>query len=80
MNGKDTEQKSLKEKIIRIKEHIVTHMTMAILRPFNRHKMIHLDHVQLDADNPIVLNLTTHFLSHTYTLYTAKGNKKLTML
>ena len=55
VNRKDTEQKSLKEKIIRIKEHIVTHMTMAILRPFNRHKMIHLDHVQLDADNPIVL-------------------------
>ena len=30
-------------------------MTMAVLRPFNRHKMINLDHVRLDPRNPIVL-------------------------
>ena len=29
-------------------------MTIAILRPFNRHRMVDLDHVRQDPDNPIV--------------------------
>ena len=46
--------KSLKDRIISLKERIVTRTTIAILRPFNRHKMVDLDHVKLDPDNPVV--------------------------
>lgn len=45
---------SLKDRIISLKERIVTSMTIAILRPFNRHRMVDLDHVKQDAGNPIV--------------------------
>ncbi len=47
-------EKTLKEKIVRLKEQIVTRITVGILRPFNRHKMVDLDHVKTDPDNPIV--------------------------
>lgn len=30
-------------------------MTMGILRPFNRHRMVDMDHVRLDPEDPIVL-------------------------
>ena len=46
--------KSLKDRIISLKERIVTSMTIAMLRPFNRHRMVDLDHVRLDPDNPVV--------------------------
>ena len=46
--------KSLKDRIISLKEQIVTSMTIAMLRPFNRHRMVDLDHVKLDPDNPVV--------------------------
>ena len=45
---------SLKQKIISLKERFVTQMTIALLRPFNRHRMVNLDHVKTDPDNPIV--------------------------
>ena len=48
-------KKTLKEKIIRVKENIVTRMTMGILRPFYRHRMVGIENVRLDTDNPIVL-------------------------
>lgn len=37
-----------------LKEKIVTRMTMGLLRPFNRHRIIHLEHVSIDAENPVV--------------------------
>ena len=37
-----------------MKERIVTAVTIAILRPFNRHKMADLEHVKQDPENPIV--------------------------
>lgn len=37
-----------------LKERIVTAVVIAILRPFNRHKMVDLDHVKLDPENPVV--------------------------
>lgn len=40
--------------IIRIKEKTVTFLTMGILRPFNRHRMVNLDHIREDSENPIV--------------------------
>ena len=46
--------KSLKDRIISLKERIVTRTTIAILRPFNRHRMVDFDHVKLDPDNPVV--------------------------
>ena len=46
--------KSLKDRIISLKERIVTSMTIAMLRPFIRHRMVDLDHVKLDPDNPVV--------------------------
>jgi len=45
---------NLRAKIIRLKEKIVTQTTIGILRPFNRHQMVDLDHVRSDPDNPIV--------------------------
>lgn len=45
---------TLKDRIVSLKERIVTSMTIAILRPFNRHKMVDLDHVNPDPENPIV--------------------------
>ena len=49
-----TSRKSLKHRIVRLKEDIVTRMTIGILKPFNRHRMVHLDHVRTDPDNPLV--------------------------
>lgn len=49
-----TSRKSLKDRIVRLKEDIVTKMTIGILKPFNRHRMVHLDHVRTDPDNPLV--------------------------
>ena len=45
---------SLIEKKAGLKEKFVTRVVVGILRPFNRHKMVHLDHVHTDTDNPIV--------------------------
>ena len=36
------------------KEKLVTKVVVGILRPFNRHKMVHLDHIRQDRDNPLV--------------------------
>ena len=47
-------EKTIKEKIISFKERVVTGITVAMLKPFNRHKMVDLDHVKQDPDNPIV--------------------------
>ena len=49
-----TSRKSLKDRIVRLKEDFVTRMTIGILKPFNRHRMVHLDHVRTDPDNPLV--------------------------
>ena len=49
--GKKT---TLKERIIRKKENIVTASVIGILRPFNRHTMVNLDHINQDKDNPLV--------------------------
>lgn len=46
--------KTLKQKIVSLKERFVTSSTIALLRPFNRHKMVDLDHVRLDPENPVV--------------------------
>lgn len=46
--------KSLKDRIISLKERIVTSITIAILKPFNRHRMVDLDHVKPDPKNPVV--------------------------
>ncbi|MBR3333967.1 MAG: hypothetical protein IKG23_06730 [Clostridia bacterium] len=51
---KPKKQSHLKDKVIRLKEKIVTRMTIGILRPFNRHRMIDKDHVKTDPENPIV--------------------------
>ena len=45
---------SVKERIIRFKEDVVTWIVMGMLRPFNRHKMVNLDRVKQDPENPIV--------------------------
>ena len=45
---------ALKDKIVRLKERIVTSMTIGMLRPFNRHRMVDLDHVKQDVSNPVV--------------------------
>ena len=54
MNEKNKKTMRIRKKIIRIKEKAVTVLTMGILRPFNRHRMIHFDHVHTDKNNPIV--------------------------
>ena len=36
------------------KEKLVTRIVIGILRPFNRHKMVCLDHIRQDSDNPLV--------------------------
>ena len=46
--------KNFRERIVSLKENIVTKMTMGILRPFNRHRMVQLDHIREDPENPIV--------------------------
>ena len=46
--------KTVKDRIIGLKEQIITRMTIAMLRPFNHHKMVNLDHVNTDPENPIV--------------------------
>ena len=46
--------KTFRERAASLKENIVTRMTMGILRPFNRHRMIGLDRVRTDPENPIV--------------------------
>ena len=45
---------TLKARIIRFKERAVTSMTIGMLRPFNRHRMVDLDHIKPDPENPIV--------------------------
>ena len=52
-NAKTT-RKTLKEKAVSLKERAVTRLTIRMLRPFNRHKMVDLDHVKEDPENPIV--------------------------
>ena len=37
-----------------MKEKLVTKIVIGILRPFNRHKMVNLDHIQQDSNNPLV--------------------------
>ena len=55
MNGQaGTDVQSLKTRIICAKERLVTSVTIGILRPFNRHRMIDLDHVKTDRGNPVV--------------------------
>ena len=46
--------KNFRERIVSLKENIVTKMTMGILRPFNRHRMVQMDHIREDPENPIV--------------------------
>ncbi len=46
--------KTLRGRIVRKKEDLVTAIVIGILRPFNRHKMVNLDHVISEQDNPIV--------------------------
>lgn len=36
------------------KEKLVTKTVIGILRPFNRHRMVNLDHIRLDIENPLV--------------------------
>ena len=47
-------QGSLKQRAVRIKENIVTGIVIGILKPFNRHRMVNLDHVREDHENPLV--------------------------
>lgn len=54
MSNPETNKPSLKEKAVWFKEKVVTVLTMGMLRPFNRHKMVNLDHVITDESNPIV--------------------------
>ncbi len=54
MNTQKKTVTGLKEKAIRMKEKIVTVLTMGMLRPFNRHRMVNTDHVIQNRDNPIV--------------------------
>ncbi len=54
MNEQKKKKGSFREKAIHIKEKTVTALVMAILRPFNHHTMIDLDHVRTDNRNPIV--------------------------
>ena len=54
MSGADGRKITIKAKIVRLKENIVTRSTMGILRPFNRHRMVNLEHVSLDPENPLV--------------------------
>ena len=37
-----------------VKEKLVTKIVVGILRPFNRHTMVNLDHIKQDSENPIV--------------------------
>ena len=46
--------RNLKSRLIRAKEDAVTRMTIALLKPFNRHRMVDLDHVKPDRENPLV--------------------------
>ena len=50
----EQKKETLKDKLIRKKENIVTGIVIGMLRPFNRHRMVHLDHVRTDPDNPLV--------------------------
>ena len=45
---------TFRERAVSLKENIVTKIAMGILRPFNRHKMINLDHIKENPENPIV--------------------------
>ncbi len=47
-------EKTLKQKIVSLKERFVTWSSIAIIRPFNRHKMVDQDHVRIDPENPVV--------------------------
>ena len=50
----EQKKETLKDRLIRKKENIVTGIVIGMLRPFNRHRMVHLDHVRTDPDNPLV--------------------------
>ncbi len=50
----EQKKETLKDRLIRKKENIVTGIVIGMLRPFNRHRMVHLDRVRTDPDNPIV--------------------------
>ncbi|MCR5567212.1 MAG: hypothetical protein K6F61_10195 [Clostridiales bacterium] len=45
---------SFRDRIVSLKEKIVTGMTIGMLRPFNRHRMVDLDHVKENPENPLV--------------------------
>ena len=45
---------SFRQRAVSLKENIVTKMTMGILRPFNRHKLIHTENIRENPENPIV--------------------------
>jgi hypothetical protein len=45
---------TFRERLISLKENFATKVAMGILRPFNRHKMINLDHIRENPENPIV--------------------------
>ena len=50
MNRED----ALIEKTAGLKEKLITRVVVSLLRPFNRHTMVNLDHVRPDPDNPLV--------------------------
>ena len=50
----EQKKETLKDRLIRKKEDIVTGIVIGMLRPFNKHRMVHLDRVRTDPDNPIV--------------------------
>lgn len=50
----DLRGNTFRERAISLKENIITKMTMSILRPFNRHKLLQLDHIVENPENPIV--------------------------
>lgn len=54
MMEKGKNGRTVKDRIKRTKENIVTRLTIGILRPFNRHKMVGIDHVKIDSQNPVV--------------------------
>ena len=47
-------QGSIKDRVVRLKEVAVTRSTIAILKPFNRHQMVDMEHVRIDPENPLV--------------------------
>ena len=54
MNEVNEKKRTLTEHITRTKENIITAIVIGILRPFNRHTMVDLDHERTEPDNPMV--------------------------